>query len=170
MTNYVLEIELLSPLTSAAGEGRIGMVDRDIAFDDLGLPILPGRRLKGLWREAYRDIADAWLQCGERKTPTEKIFGYSGQGHGNGGACIHIGNAQLNSAESLKDWLAYLQHHKDQRILPDDVVQHYATVRAQTSIDRNTGSAKENTLRLTRTLKSGCVFWAPVHLVQQTKR
>jgi len=31
MTNYVLEIKLLSPLTSAAGEGRVGLVDRDIA-------------------------------------------------------------------------------------------------------------------------------------------
>ena len=163
MTDYVLEIKLLSPLTSAAGEGRIGVVDRDIAFDDLGLPILPGRRLKGLWREAYRDVTDAWQQCEERKTPAENIFGYSGQGHGDGGACIHIGNAELKEASSLKDWLAYLQHHKNQRILPDNVVQHYATVRVQTSIDRNTGAAKENTLRLTRTLKVDQVFWAPVY-------
>lgn len=163
MTDYVLEIKLLSPLTSAAGEGRIGVVDRDIVFDDLGLPILPGRRLKGLWREAYRDVADAWQQCGEGKTPAENIFGYPGRRHGDGGACIHIGNAELKEASSLKDWLAYLQHHKNQRILSDDVVQHYATVRAQTSIDRNTGAAKENTLRLTRTLKAGRVFWAPVY-------
>ena len=162
MTNYVLEIKLLSPLTSAAGEGRVGFVDRDIAFDELGLPILPGRRLKGLWREAYRDVTDAWQQSGQAYTPVEKIFGESGGGPGNGGACIHITNAELENASSLKEWLEYLQHHKIRKVHADDVVQCYATVRAQTAIDRKSGSAKENTLRLTRTLKPGYVFRAPV--------
>ena len=162
MTNYVLEIKLLSPLTSAAGEGRVGFVDRDITFDDLGLPILPGRRLKGLWSEAYRDVTDAWQQSGQAYTPVEKIFGESGGGHGDGGACIHITNAELENASSLKEWLEYLQHHKIRKVHADDVVQCYATVRTQTAIDRKSGSAKENTLRLTRTLKPGYVFRAPV--------
>ena len=74
MTDYFLQITLLSPLTSSAGEGRVGLVDRDIAFDDLGLPILPGRRLKGLWRDAYRDVSEAWRQCGESPTPAEADF------------------------------------------------------------------------------------------------
>ena len=56
MRDYTLEIQLQSPLTSASGEGRVGLVDRDIAFDELGLPILPGKRLKGLWRDAYRNV------------------------------------------------------------------------------------------------------------------
>ena len=34
MTSYVLEITLRTPLTSAAGEGRVGLVDRDVVFDD----------------------------------------------------------------------------------------------------------------------------------------
>lgn len=162
MTNYVLEITLESPLTSADGEGRIGLVDRDVAFDDMGLPILPGRRLKGLWREAYRDVIDAWQQCGQSAIPVEQIFGDTGQSPGNGDACIQIANAELKEASCLKEWLQYLQHHKIQRLHTDDVVHHYATVRAQTAIDRETGSAKENTLRLTRTLRAGLVFWAPV--------
>ena len=159
---YVLEIKLLSPLTSASGEGRVGLVDRDIAFDDLGLPILPGRRLKGLWREAYRDVTDAWQQCGEKYPSVEQIFGDSGQRYGNGDAYFHVANAELQEASSLKEWLEYLQHHEIRKLHVDDVVQHYATVRAQTAIDRKTGSARENTLRLTRTLNSGLVFRAPV--------
>lgn len=162
MTNYVLEITLESPLTSADGEGRIGLVDRDVAFNDLGLPILPGRRLKGLWREAYRDVVDAWQQCGQSAMPVEQIFGDTGQSPGSGDACLQIANAELKEASSLKEWLQYLQHPKIQKLHADNVVHHYATVRAQTAIDRRTGSAKENTLRLTRTLKAGLVFWAPV--------
>ena len=162
MTGYVLEIKLLSSLSSAAGVGRVGLVDRDIAFDDLGLPIIPGRRIKGLWREAYRDVTDAWQQNGEKYTPIEKIFGDSGGGYDDRNACIHIANAELENASSLKKWLEYLQHHKIQKLHADDVVQQYATVRAQTAIDRKSGAAKENTLRFTRTLKPVYVFRAPV--------
>ena len=65
MTSYVLEITLRTPLTSAAGEGRVGLVDRDVVFDDYELPILPGRRIKGLWSEAYQEVVDAWTLCGQ---------------------------------------------------------------------------------------------------------
>ena len=175
MTKYVLEIKLKSPLTSAAGEGRVGVVDRDIAFDTLGLPIIPGRRLKGLWRDAYRDVVDAWHQCKQDTTPVELVFGDTGMRPYQGDACIHIENAELhienaklNDISSLKEWLAYLQHPSIHKLHPDDVMQHYATVRAQTAIDRHSGSAQENTLRLTRTLKQGFVFRAPVNFVEIT--
>lgn len=169
MTSYVLKIKLISPLTSAAGEGRVGVVDTDVAFDDLGLPIIPGRRLKGLWRDAYRDVVESWQQCGQDTTTSvEQIFGDSGQGTHDGDACIHIANAELKNTASLKEWLEYLQHDEGRKLHPDDVVQHYATVRSQTAIERLTGSAKENTLRLTRTLKSGLVFWAPVNFNEIT--
>ena len=176
MTNYILEITLQSPLTSAAGEGRVGLVDRDIAFDDLGLPILPGRRLKGLWREAYRDITEAWQQCGESPLPVEQVFGESGQRSGHGDTSIYIANAELEEAPTLKAWLKFLQYRNEttetQKLHFDDVVQHYTGVRAQTAIDRETGSAKEDTLRLTRTLKANkanaanLVFRARVHFVK----
>lgn len=176
MTNYVLEVTLQSPLTSAAGEGRVGLVDRDVTFDDLGLPILPGRRLKGLWREAYRDITEAWQQCRESPLPVEQVFGESGQRSGHRDTSIYIANAELEEAPTLKAWLKFLQYRnettKTQKLHFDDVVQHYTGVRAQTAIDRWTGSAKEDTLRLTRTLKAkktseeNLVFWARVHFVK----
>ena len=162
MTEYVLQITLQSPLTSAAGEGRVGVVDRDIAFNDLGIPILPGRRLKGLWREAYRDVADAWTLCGKSPMPAEHIFGKSGQKPGDGDAFLYVANAELQEAASLREWLKYLQHYKIKKLHPDDVVQYFATVRTQTAIDRMTGASLENTLRLTRTLKTGLVFRARV--------
>ena len=162
MTEYLLQITLQSPLTSAAGEGRVGVVDRDVVFDDQGLPILPGRRLKGLWREAYRDVADAWKLCGRAPISAEHIFGDSGQGD----ACLYIANAELQEAPSLREWLRYLQHHKIKKLHPDDVIQHFATVRAQTAIDRRTGAPLKNTLRLTRTLKANLVFRASVRFFE----
>ena len=164
MTEYILQIKLQSPLTSAAGEGRVGVVDRDIAFNDLGLPILPGRRIKGLWREAYRDVVDAWKLCGESSIPVEHIFGESGQKPSDGDACMFVANAEIQEASSLREWLKHLQH--DQKLHPDNVVQHFASVRAQTAIDRRTGAALENTLRLTRTLKADLVFQARVRFFE----
>lgn len=166
MTNYVLEITLLSPLTSSAGEGRVGLVDCDIAYDDTGLPILPGRRLKGLWREAYRDVVDAARLCGKELKSTEELFGETGQKPNDGAACLHVGNAELQipDASSLREWLDYLQQESNLHL--DDVMQHFATIRSQTSIDRDTGAALENTFRTTRTLKAGFVFRAPVHFVE----
>ena len=179
MTKYYLEIKLISPLTSAAGEGRVGLVDTDIAFDDLGLPILPGRRIKGLWREAYADVWDAWQQCKKTPTPVDDIFGKPGQKPNEGSALFYIGNAELKDvlaldkikdsneiSNEIKEWLEYLQFQggsNKPKILVDDVVDFYTTVRTQTAIDRHTSAAKENTLRLTRTLEAGKVFRAPVH-------
>ena len=190
MANYVLEITLLSPLTSASGEGRVGITDRDVVFDDLGLPILPGKRLKGLWRkpiatllkhgaqilstqpedraawaEDHRDVVKKSESDDEAPIPVKYIFGKSGKRPDKGGARLYIANAELQNAASLKEWLKYLQHPRGSsswELNPDDVVQHFATVRAQTAMDRQTGAAREDTLRLTRTLQPGLVFHAPV--------
>ena len=170
MTNYVLQITLQSPLTSASGEGRVGFVDRDIAYDDLGLPILPGRRLKGLWREAYRDVTDAWTSCQQQPTPAAQIFGESGKGPNEGEAVLYVGNAELEEVSALRPWLKYLQHHQDRKILTDDVIQHFSTVRIQTAMNRQTGVAQEDTLRLTRTLQSGLVFRSPVQFTRQPNK
>ena len=168
MTAYVLEIKLLSPLTSGSGEGRVGLVDRDVVHDDLGLPTFPGRRLKGLWREAYSDVVDAWKLCGESPVPVEVIFGKIGQIPDSEDICMHISKAELNEANSLRPWLDYLQCPNQtgvQELSAEDVMQYFATVRTQTAIDRQTGAAADNTLRLTRTLRAGLVFQANVHFL-----
>ena len=169
MTDYVLEITVLSPLTSAAGEGRVGLVDCDVAYDDTGLPILPGRRLKGLWREAYRDVVDAAALCGQERKAAAEIFGETGQRPNDGAARLHVGNAELHipDTSSLREWLDYLQQESNLHL--DDVMQHFTTLRSQTSIDRHTGAALENTFRITRTLKANFVFRAPVHFVEPPK-
>ena len=165
MIQYVLQIKLLSSMTSSGGVGRVGLVDRDVAFDNLGLPVLPGKRLKGLWREAYRDVMEAWVLCGTPATPAEQIFGEAGGQPGNGSACLYVASAELRDASSLRSWLTYLQNLDQQAIHPihpDDVTQFFSSIRTQTAIDRWTGAAHQDTLRFTRTLRPGLVFQASV--------
>ena len=55
-----LVVKLLSPLCAGSGTGRAGVVDREVIFDpDTGLPQIPGRRLKGLLRDAYAQLRSA---------------------------------------------------------------------------------------------------------------
>ena len=99
----------------------------------------------------------------------EQIFGKTGQKRNKDDVYMHVGNAELHKpkASSLEKWLEYWQHPSIKSNLhPDDVVQHFTSIRAQTSIDRHTGTALENTYRLTRNLKAGWVFRAPVRFVE----
>ena len=167
--DYILKIKLKSPLTSSIGESRVGWVDQDIAFNELGLPIIPGRRLKGLWREAYSDIFDAWTSCEKSLIPVETIFGKTGSTPSPIDIGIHVGDAFINDASVLEPWLSYLQDPIDPKLFQEDVVQHYANARKQTSINRLTGSADENTFRLSRTIQPGYVFKAYVSFKRQPK-
>ena len=168
MTDYVLEITLQSPLISGSGEGRVGLVDRDVVYDDLGLPTLPGRCIKGLWREAYHNVVDAWELCGKPQIPgVQAIFRKTDEKSHPEDINMHISDAELKEASSLKPWLVYLQRRDNRKLLPENVIQHFATVRGQTAIDRWTGVAAENTRRLTRTLQAGWIFNAKVGFVNE---
>lgn len=165
--DYLLKIKLKSPLTSSTGESRVGWVDRDIAFNELGLPILPGRRLKGLWREAYSDIYDAWKSLSQSLIPIETIFGRIGNTPQLNVIGLHVADASINQASIIEPWLSYFQDPTDPKLFQEDVVQHYANARKQTSINRHTGSADENTYRLSRTLQPTYVFKAPISFEKQ---
>ena len=173
MTDYYLKIELLSASISSGGEGRIGQVDREVVFDEWGLPFLPGRRLKGLWRDACRELADAWQACSTKDTKPghlfvepDYLFGEVGKGPGTGSARVQIQNAYLREAPLLAPWLRYGLHEK--RVTRDEVIESFASVRAQTAVDRLTGAPKENTLRFTRVLRPGLTFEAPLRFAGET--
>lgn len=50
--DYTLKIELFGPWRSGTGRGRGAHVDAEALRDSLGLPMLPGKQLKGLIRHA----------------------------------------------------------------------------------------------------------------------
>ena len=68
---FELRITLLSDAGPGTGEGRAGAIDREVPHDNFGLPVLPGRRLKGLLRESVLqgDLGDltAALAAEERR-------------------------------------------------------------------------------------------------------
>ena len=124
---------------------------------------------RAAWTEADRDAFEEWGLGNEAPIPVKYIFGKSGRRPDKGGARLYVANAELQNAASLKEWLRYLQHPRGSsswELQPEDVLQYFATVRAQTAMDRETGAAREDTLRLTRTLQPGLVFHAPVKFLK----
>lgn len=59
MTQHLLiEFEILSFWRVGTGEGEAAGYDATCAKDDLGLPKIPGKQVRGLFREAVREICE----------------------------------------------------------------------------------------------------------------
>ncbi len=162
--NLTLEITLLSPLSAGSGMGKPGEVDREVVFDPLGVPMIPGKRLKGLLRDGYREVGEAVGGAGLADLPPmEAIFGQPGQEQG---GPLTVGNGSLSEAEDLGEWLTWLEEERG-GVSAAEVRGFYTETRFQTSIDRESGAAAENTLRSTRMVRRGLVFRAPLRWAGQ---
>jgi CRISPR/Cas system CSM-associated protein Csm3 (group 7 of RAMP superfamily) len=167
-----VRIELLSdtaPGTGGSGQG----VDRDVPADVYGVPYIPGRRLKGLLREACQEVWEALELAGQEQWLDAKLvrvnvlFGTPDQ---SGMATIH--DARLagetfgdsGDAEALQTWLAWAADQRESPFQPETVLHSFTTIRTQTAINPDTGAAKDNALRATRLLRQGLCFHGGVSL------
>lgn len=155
-----LEIALKSGLCAGSGAGRPGIVDREVAFDRYGLPYLAGRSLKGLLRDAYRDLPAGLLHG---LPPVDEIFGETGAVFS---GSIDVGTARLTDFSRLSSWLrtVYADQRLARTIRRDDAMEYYSEIRHQTAIDRESGAPLDNTLRATRLVRPGLTLQAAVTL------
>ena len=132
-------VELLSDLCAATGTGFSSFVDTDVSYDRWGLPFIPGRRLKGCLREAAEYIEE------DEKLIT-RLFGERGRGEP---GALKISNGHLMQADQIH---RYLEQCRDagKAVLPQTVLNMFTHVRASTSIEPETGVARDETLRYTR--------------------
>lgn len=154
-----LKITLESDTCLASGDTLAGVVDTEIAADGYGIPMLPGRRLKGLFREAAKELLEFGM------TDEETIAGVFGAAGENGAKAVFdtlypVGRDELvkflKEAERDKLWVPYLKREK--------VIEYFTVNRAQTAIDED-GIALENSLRILRAVKKGTVFEGEIHFL-----
>lgn len=152
---YRLRIELKSATCPAAGIGRPGYVDREVCFDDFGLPYIPGRRLKGLLRDAYEQV----FETAEGGLPdrSPRLFGAIGDRQP---GAVRFGTARLQRHGELANWINAAFQERSLAINRDRVIAHYTEIRRQTAIDTATEAPKRDTLRATRVLRRGLIFHA----------
>lgn len=146
---YLISIELVSDMCCGTGEGNGSTIDCLTAFDEIGLPYIPAKRLKGLLR------AQAEFLCKYGAATEKDIFDLFGYVNGKRGA-IRVNNAVLENFEILKSELIGCAEKSE-------VVDAYCSVRAQTSIDDD-GIAKKGSLRLIQVVNKGNSFYSNIYL------
>lgn len=158
MKNYKLKIELLSDLCVTDGGVYNSSIDTDICYDKYGFPFIPAKRIKGCLRECALELADWGVEI-----DPDSLFGRKGKRTNCGK--IRISDAYLDGYE---EYLSEIKCGSKSIYHPQNVLNNFSYIRNQTSIDNETGVAKDNSLRSTRVVNKGLIFEANVSLIDET--
>jgi hypothetical protein len=166
MTDYLLRITLKSDATFGRGDGVAGQVDVEVQHDDLGLPYLGGRALKGLLGAECADILFALCQAHVPgitvwQDTQDRLFGASGSALND--AILSVGAACL--PQDLR--AAVANDVRDEKWTRADVLNMLTGIRHQTAMDAETGAPKKNSLRSMRVILRQTVLEAPLHFRTQ---
>lgn len=146
-----LRIELLSDCTFSRGEGTAGVVDMEIEHDDMGMPFIGDRTVRGLLR-------DSWLSmCGHfpgLKQAAERVLGRS---QALDESCrLRIGDAVLPPLIGAAVRAA--AKRSEHPLRPGTILDGFTAIRYQTAEDRESGAPDVTTLRSSRVVLRGFVF------------
>ncbi len=153
MANYTLKIECNSAVCPASGETWGGVVDNDVIYDDIGIPFIPAKRLKGLLVESAMDVCYAMQKIArdEKKENwnVKNMFDLFGLDGNQEPAPIIIDDAKIDQYDEKRAWLAWAQNNVRDLASPMQVLSLFTTLRAQTSIgcdDNNEKKAEDEIL------------------------
>ncbi len=147
---YNMQISLLSDTLIGSAEGYGAIIDKDSVFDEVGLPIIPGRRVKGILREQAELLAEFKSSI---YTP-ELLFGDIGMTDKKT-EYLSVSNFVLPDYNANKAYLRFLI--QDGQISRSEVIEYFTSLRMMTSIEEN-GIAADTSLRTFRVLKKGLTF------------
>lgn len=137
--NFCLRFDLRSEWHVGTGREGGAYADSLVLKDQHALPMLSGKSIKGLLRQAFHEALELeWLKGADNHTLTQ-LFGCEGVRAQAQGA-LRISSATLSAAE-----IAYFNAN------PKDKA-HLYLVRHATAIDCQTGAAKEGSLRAMETV------------------
>ena len=107
METLELQLTLQSDALIASGEGFGAIIDSDILFDDVGLPYIPAKRLKGCLHDCACKAQQMLKDCGiPEGISADLVFGKSGQ---KTPAPVYFSDLHIKEYEANHEWLAYLQ-------------------------------------------------------------
>ncbi|WP_019627861.1 RAMP superfamily CRISPR-associated protein [Thioalkalivibrio sp. AKL10] len=134
-----LTIDIRSWWHPGSGRGGGAVVDATAHRDADGLPVLPGRHIKGLLRDAL-ECAETWGWAGHEGL-AQRLFGTRTEDAG--GQPPQPGCLRVSDARLPQDIAAYLSGHEIGRgLIPGLFHSRFAT-----AIDHDTGTALDHSLR-----------------------
>lgn len=168
MSRYKLEITLESPCLIGSGEGFGAIIDSDIIFDEIGIPYIPAKRIKGCIKESAIEVCEMFEQSGidilgDLKNNREygensykiisDIFGKQGSDKP---SPVYFSNLAIEGYDSAVKWFRYLTKKYNSVFNREAIINQFTEIRQQTSIED--GVAKDHSLRTIRVAKKGLVF------------
>ncbi len=168
MLRIPVEIELVSPLHLSSGQADVN-VDAEVIHDACGVPYFPAKRFKGLLYESALEVVEMSALSGFallEQSEVDALFQHGQQSEEQ----IIVPDFYLKDyAGAKQDW-EYLQARYPEFIQPEDVLEQYTSIRYQTEIDPNTGTAKEHSLHNMRVVESGLKFVGEIRILQGKQR
>ncbi len=151
-----IELKLLSPTLVGNGEGWASIIDLDVVYDDLGLPFIPARRVKGILRESALEIIEMFSYSGLNIFSRDDIDAVFGKPGFSESKCI-ISNFYLHNYKDYRQWILWGIDNYPGIFFRDRIENLFTVFRSQTALDKR-GVAKENSLRTERALKRNLIF------------
>jgi len=151
---YTMQITLLSDTLIGNADGYGAIIDKDSVFDEVGLPIIPGKRIKGIMREQAELYTQFWEEISVKEMfgdigLTDKTTEY-----------LSVSSFTVSDYEANKAYLKYLIQKGE--ISRSEVIGYFTTLRMMTRIDDD-GTAADTSLRTIRVLNKGLVFTGELH-------
>ena len=148
-----LRIELLSDATFSRGEGTAGVVDTDVERDELGMPFIGGKTVRGLLRDSWLSMSPHFPSL---EHAAERVLGRS---QALDESCrLRIGDAVLPAA--VRATVRRAARRAVHPLAPGIILDGFTSIRYQTAEDRETGAPDVTTLRSSRVVLRGFVFEA----------
>lgn len=153
-----IQIDLLSDTTFSRGEGTAGLVDVEVEHDELGLPFVGGKTLRGLLRDSWLSMEKCFPELSHAAL---RVFGK--EGDCDESCMLRIGDAVVD--QNARRWIEAAVNRPIERypISPWAVLEALTDIRRQTAEDRRTGAPAETTLRAVRVIIRGLSLRAPLY-------
>ncbi len=155
MKTYDICIRVVSPLHLGSGHADV-LVDSEAAKDRYGMPVFPGKRFKGLLYESALELAEICDGRWFTEADVKKLFAQEGSEQE--ASSVRVGNFYVPDYESMCKGWEYLNQNYNGLFNHWDVWESYSTLRFQTSIDKETGTALPGSLHNISAVEAGTVF------------
>jgi len=166
--NFTLRFQMDSDWHVGAGYGRAGSVDRLLIRDDRGLPFLPAKTVRGMWRDAAERLArglDDGANAGPWQRLVDDVFGSQPQLWRDDPSGYHTEPTNQPRETALRVSPAQLPDGLRQKLHGNELDRvalraAVSFVKPGVAIDDDSGRAKDDFLRFEEMGRAGTVLTA----------
>jgi CRISPR-associated protein Csx10 len=156
MTQLKLKIELLSDTMIGSGDGYGAVIDSDVVYDEIGIPFIPARRIKGCLRDSALQVVERLNFANINLFSEDDVKNIFGKKGAKFSADIRFDNLFISDYEKTKAVFSFLIKNKKDDFSIDSIINSFTNIRRNTEIEK--GIAKEHSLRTMRVLNKGISF------------